>query len=130
MKLLFTKAAIGMYGERYVKALRNAIAEFGEDQYRVAGRLSDGNLPAFQNGTTAAMVAGVSAVIPCFVDRTTVIIAQCNTAGGTQGAMRVATADLVFTAVGVVGSFVARSSNALDTSTLDWIAFSALPGMV
>lgn len=66
-------------------------------------------------GTSAAMTAGVVTVNTTAVTASSIIFLTANTAGGTQGTLRAPVADIV-----AGTSFVIRSSNAADTSTVNW----------
>jgi hypothetical protein len=74
------------------------------------------NLPTGAAGTagTSTLVAGTVTVNTTAVTASSIIVATCHTAGGTQGILTVPTRT-------AATSFVITSSNAADTSTVDWI---------
>lgn len=66
-------------------------------------------------GTSAAMVAGTVTVATTAVTASSRIFLTTNTPGGTQGVLSAPTASIV-----AGTSFVINSSNAADTSTVNW----------
>lgn len=66
-------------------------------------------------GTSAAMVAGTVTVATTAVTASSRIFLTVNTPGGTQGVLSAPTASIV-----AGTSFVINSSNAADTSTVNW----------
>lgn len=66
-------------------------------------------------GTSAAMVAGSVTVATTAVTASSIIFLTANTPGGTQGTLSAPTASII-----AGTSFVINSSNAADTSTVNW----------
>lgn len=67
-------------------------------------------------GTSAAMTAGTITIATTAVTANSIIFLTVNTPGGTQGTLSAPTASIV-----AGTSFVIDSSNAADTSTVNWL---------
>lgn len=123
-----------MADTRFLYYLKAAMA--GDEEPKRTGAvhgLSNDNVAPMQIGQAAAMVIGVSPVQQAIILNGAFIsirISGLATAANT-GIHGVANADIVFSTLGATGivgngSFIIRSSNAMDTQVVRWCVFHYL----